>query len=461
MLDDLVSVIETLQQRIRTHGATLRENETRTRMALIDPLLAALGWDVSDPALVTPEYNVSGRWADYALLRPDGQPAATIEAKKLGESLTAHRMQMLNYSNASGVEYAGLTDGDHWELYEVFQQGQLEDRRILDVSIANMPTHELALQLLLLWRPNLASGQPVAAREPVLGTIPVPEPAQSGMGPTTLPVTPVSQTAAAEGWVSLSFYQRGTKPPAAIRFADGEEQPIQLWRHLVERTAAWLWSTGKLNQSNVPVKTRGRRYIVGLNSVHSDGKPFVSPFPIAGSPLHYEGNIGGPTPVENTKTLLQHCDVDSATIHLMTAASAPDVGASDKAPPEASYGWIPLPNFNPPRGSKPPEAIKFPDGTIADIGSWRQLPSAVAGWLYAKQLLTLETIPITSGRRGFAANDKPIMRDGQPMTTYDVIGDGDIFINAHLSAVSARGNARKMLEHCGIDPATAQLQVGQ
>lgn len=60
-LDDLVSVIETLQQRVREHGATLRENETRTRMALIDPLLVALGWDVSDPAVVTPEYNVSER----------------------------------------------------------------------------------------------------------------------------------------------------------------------------------------------------------------------------------------------------------------------------------------------------------------------------------------------------------------------------------------------------------------
>ena len=56
MLDDLVDVIETLQERIQTHSATLRANEIRTRTALIDPMLTALGWDVSDPALVTPEY---------------------------------------------------------------------------------------------------------------------------------------------------------------------------------------------------------------------------------------------------------------------------------------------------------------------------------------------------------------------------------------------------------------------
>ena len=136
-LDDLVSVIETLQQRIHDHGDTLRQNEYRTRVALIDPLLRALGWDVADPAVVMPEYDVSGRKADYALLSGEGQPAATIEAKKLAESLESHRMQMLNYSNASGVEYAGLTDGNRWELYEVFKRGPLEDRRVLDVTLSN------------------------------------------------------------------------------------------------------------------------------------------------------------------------------------------------------------------------------------------------------------------------------------------------------------------------------------
>ena len=135
MLDELVAIIQTLQTRIREHTATLRENETRTRMALIDPLLKVLGWDTADPSLVTPEYNVAGRAADYALLQGDGKPAATIEAKKLGEPLESHRMQMLNYSNVAGVQYAGLTDGNRWELYEVFKQAPL------DVSITNSSVH--------------------------------------------------------------------------------------------------------------------------------------------------------------------------------------------------------------------------------------------------------------------------------------------------------------------------------
>lgn len=117
LLGELVGCIELLQERIRSHRDALRENETRTRMALIDPLLRALGWDVFDPGMVKPEYKVEGGWADYALLRSDGRPAATVEAKKLGEALSSHRMQMLNCANASGIEYAGLTDGNHWELY--------------------------------------------------------------------------------------------------------------------------------------------------------------------------------------------------------------------------------------------------------------------------------------------------------------------------------------------------------
>ena len=70
LLEDLVGCIELLQERIRSYSAPLRENETRTRMALIDPLLRALDWDVSDPGVVTPEYRVKDGWADYALLRP-------------------------------------------------------------------------------------------------------------------------------------------------------------------------------------------------------------------------------------------------------------------------------------------------------------------------------------------------------------------------------------------------------
>ena len=250
LLDDLVKVIETLKERIATHGATLRENETRTRMALIDPLLQVLGWDTSEPAVVLPEYDVSGRKADYALLSEGGSPVATVEAKKLGEPLASHRMQMLNYSNASGVEYAGLADGDRWELYEVFKRGQLEDRRILDVSIADTPVYEAALKLLLLWRPNLASGQPVEANAPVLvAQIPVdldlPEPE---------PVSPADTG----NWIPLARVEaRSGERPNAVGFPDGETSTVQYWWQVLEKVTEWLLRRECLIVEDCPIPGLG------------------------------------------------------------------------------------------------------------------------------------------------------------------------------------------------------------
>ena len=321
-LDDLTGVIETIQQRIRQHGASLRENEIRTRVALIDPLLQALGWDVADPVLVTPEYPVRGGRVDYALLRPDGKPAATVEAKKLGDSLESHQMQMLNYSNASGVEYAGLTDGNHWELYEVFQRGQLAERRKLDVSIADMPAHQSALQLLLLWRPNLASGQPTEANEPIVD-LPQSEPASQ---PPLAPVAPVPvQTPPAPaqpGWVPLSSFawSNGANPPSLMRFPDGSEHQVQRWRSLIEIPAKWLWTQGLLAHSNLPVPVPGgSRYVANTEAVHRNGQPFLAQQAIEGTPVIVEGNVGGSQAISYAKTLLQHCGVNPADVYVQTA----------------------------------------------------------------------------------------------------------------------------------------------
>ena len=169
LLQPLVDAIETVKKRIAEHGPSLRENETRTRAALIDPILKALGWDVSDPNLVTPESPMGSGRVDYALRGIEGTMAVALEAKKLDETLHSHRDQMLTYANSAGVRYAGLTDGNHWELYDVFKPVPLAQKQILDIAVAStdMSANKLALHLLLLWRPNIALGTPVEANEPI------------------------------------------------------------------------------------------------------------------------------------------------------------------------------------------------------------------------------------------------------------------------------------------------------
>lgn len=169
-LEVLIREIEAIQARAKRYQDIIGLTETHTRMALIDPLLCALGWDTSDPACVIPEYRAGGGLADYALLKmtPEGEapkPIAFIEAKRLGEALVPHRPQMLNYANMSGVKYAGLTNGDSWELYEVFKEAPLDDRRIFNISLRQDSAFDCALQFLWLNWSTLATGQLLSADE--------------------------------------------------------------------------------------------------------------------------------------------------------------------------------------------------------------------------------------------------------------------------------------------------------
>ena len=320
VLGELVGCIQLLQERIHSHRDTLQENETRTRMALIDPLLRALGWDVFDPGVVTPEYKAGGGRADYALLRGDGQPAATVEAKKLGEALGSHRMQMLTYANASGIEYAGLTDGNHWELYSVFEPGQLDDRRKLEVSIANTPAHASALQMLLLWRPNLGSGKPVAAAAPILDDRrPALTPTEVEPGPHRNR-SPAPQSAS-PGWVALSEYEppSGTACPTAIRFWDGSEHTLKYWYEILTGVVKRLHSEGRLTVKDVPIGWTPKLYSVHTEPVHPSGKKFNNSKWVEGTPFVVNSHLDPKYVRENTRKLLQHCKRNPAEVHLRAA----------------------------------------------------------------------------------------------------------------------------------------------
>lgn len=243
--DDLINVIEACKERIRVYRQSLQQNETRTRVALIDPVLTALEWDVSDPGLVTPEYNVGQGRADYALNGSESNriPAAIVEAKRLNHALNdGERMQMLNYASARGIRHAAVTDGNVWELYEVFKPVPLEDRRMLNVKIVSTPAHHLALQLLLLWRPNLASGVPVPAQEPILGTRQEPSATEVFHPPSHPPShppvdTPLAQTSSAppSAMTHQPKQQRSSGSFKAHYCVDGKT-----WRECPNATALML-----------------------------------------------------------------------------------------------------------------------------------------------------------------------------------------------------------------------------
>ena len=320
-LDDLVSMIETLQQRIGTHRQSLQQNEIRTRTALIDPLLTALGWDVSDPGLVTPEHSVDGGWADYALRGQGNQPAAIIEAKRLGTLVENHLGQMVNYCIQEGIAYSGVTDGNHWQLYRTFEPVPMADKIVLDVNISNTSAYECALKLLMLWRPNLSSGKATPAGEPLLVEWADEEIVEvtEDMVEKSLPSTPYPSPApsnsppSATGWIKLSDWNPPPKTSAraTMRFPDGREETVRKWTNLLTVAGEWLNDSGKLAPVPKPILSGPTEKVLD-----TDRSGFIASAPISGTGfwLNTHGNAGNLR--RKTRVLLERCGVSPDAVWL-------------------------------------------------------------------------------------------------------------------------------------------------
>ena len=325
MLDDLVQTIETIQGRIREHGSSLRENETRTRMALIDPLLTVLGWDVSDPSVVTPEYRVDVGWADYALAGPGDQPAAVIEAKRLGSTVDNHLDQAVGYCIQQGIAYAGVTDGEHWHLYRTFDPVPIADKLVLDLHIGNTTAYRCALQLLLLWRPNLVSGQPRKAGEPLMGPVSTPTTANEAIDSFQPPTSVDAGGFNKLGWTRFSQYsppqgpEARSSPPSAIRIRDGMEQPVSSWIEILVLIAEWLCEHRMLTRETIPVQPEGRgSYLANSLPIQPDGSPMARHRYIGPERIAIYTNLSRIGVVQNSKLLLQHCGVDPSQVYVQT-----------------------------------------------------------------------------------------------------------------------------------------------
>ena len=124
--------------------------EEHTRYALIDPILAALGWNIHEPKECHPQWKYpdgEGR-VDYALHTPaemehiatrEIAPYIIIEAKALRTALDGEPLQQLEkYANARPRMrggYAVLTDGNYWRIYDPAGRSAFANRTPTSVSV--------------------------------------------------------------------------------------------------------------------------------------------------------------------------------------------------------------------------------------------------------------------------------------------------------------------------------------
>jgi predicted transport protein len=164
-MKEIIKCIEHLRSLLGRHQRDgLKEYPTRT--IFIDPLLAALGWDVRDPDEVQLEHpTVDNKSVDYAM-KVNRKVVLHLEAKQLGDPLDDVKSitQVVGYAANDGIEWCVLTNGVRYKVYKVSEKASAPDKLLFEVSIDpddsdGLTTEDIAKQLYRISRDSIAAGR--------------------------------------------------------------------------------------------------------------------------------------------------------------------------------------------------------------------------------------------------------------------------------------------------------------
>jgi predicted type IV restriction endonuclease len=128
-----------------TTGALSTLNETETRALLIDPLLVALGYESLGQMRREFRLSASGQIVDY-LLRA-GNRQVVVEAKAATSDLTPRdASQLVGYCAQEGIRWALLTNGTHWQVFDIEVPGNWESKRVSDIDLLTAYRNERLVQ---------------------------------------------------------------------------------------------------------------------------------------------------------------------------------------------------------------------------------------------------------------------------------------------------------------------------
>src|SRR5690606_18974105 len=122
--------------------AMLTEESVKT--AIVLPFLAALGYDVFNPAEVIPEFTADavgkkGEKVDYAI-RVDGEVRILVECKPITATLEkVHLAQLYRYFSVTNAKFAVLTNGRTFQFYsDLVATNKLDDRPFLVFDLSDL-----------------------------------------------------------------------------------------------------------------------------------------------------------------------------------------------------------------------------------------------------------------------------------------------------------------------------------
>ena len=121
-------------KRVRELVDHVRDSEQATKHSLIGPLFTLLGYDMTDPRQVMPEFKCdfgkerSRLPIDWAFMR-DGKPMFFVEAKAAGKKLTGYDEQLADYfAKAPEAKMGILTNGVTWRFFTDLSSANIMDK---------------------------------------------------------------------------------------------------------------------------------------------------------------------------------------------------------------------------------------------------------------------------------------------------------------------------------------------
>ena len=244
-MQELIQTIATIKQRIKDHEPELSGNEAMTRYALIDPLLKALGWDVSNPAIVTPEEHGPGGTTDYKM-----GDVMVVEAKKLGERLDKHAGQLIEYVRKREVRLGVLTNGRLWRMYDSRYTTKVP---AVEFDVTD-PEGVIIPEVAQLHRLSV-TGSPYEDR------------------PESTPAEAPAEDP--DGWKALSEVRhvQGMAHPVRLRCGD-TVTPLNSWVDILVGVTEWLVAKKYLDKSDCPIPIGSKNCLLNTEPVHPNGRRF-------------------------------------------------------------------------------------------------------------------------------------------------------------------------------------------
>lgn len=108
-------------------------------------------------------------------------------------------------------------------------------------------------------------------------------------------------------------------------------------------------------------------------------------------------------------------------------------------------------------GDKPPQRLRFSDGTVEQLSSWKDLPVATAKWALPK-LQERSELPMRSATKRYGPQGRWLIKEGsEGMTQPELLSSG-WYIETHWASPRIVKHACRILEAAGVDPATVFVE---